>query len=42
MVMKFDAFAILVLLVIGFMVVFSTLLAIWYWKFGRKLIHQKD
>lgn len=40
--MQLDAFSILVLVVIGFMVIFSTLFAIWYWKFGKKLVHQKD
>ena len=36
--MEFDTFTILVLITLGFMTLFITLLGVWYWKFGRKLI----
>jgi len=36
--MQLDAFAILVLVILGFMALFATAIAVWYWKVGRKLI----
>jgi hypothetical protein len=36
--MQLDAFAIMVLMLLGFMALFVTILGIWYWKVGKKLI----
>jgi hypothetical protein len=40
--MQLDGFSILVLMLIGFMVLFTTIIGIWYWKYGRKLVHEPE